>query len=241
MGSRPGLHDREPCRRLQPDRDRDSVWQCDRRRAHRRPDGASPVGRRFGKAARVRPVGQVMMSGGEHRTAGARGAVGRPEACVGLGRILRTPSRLPFWHPCGPYRGPGRSRGARPGAVRRGLLVLGLAACALAACAGPARAQEIWSATLNPQGTNTGVGCESGITGSQNRHRRCDTASTLSDDGFTYDGTNYTVVLIDSVSYGNGTGRFFFDLGQATGGWRGPEVAAEVRQLFKALQRGLWR
>ncbi len=90
--------------------------------------------------------------------------------------------------------------------------MLGLAACALAACAGPARAQEIWSATLNPQGTNTGVGCESGITGSQNRHRRCDTASTLSDDGFTYDGTNYTVALIDSVSHGNGTGRFFFDL-----------------------------
>ena len=66
-----------------------------------------------------------------------------------------------------------------------------LAATALLALAAPAQAQtEIWSATLTPVDLGDGViGCLAGVAA-------CSSTAILSDDDFTHDSTDYTVVAL---------------------------------------------
>ena len=99
--------------------------------------------------------------------------------------------------------GPGRKRRAEsrtrrdsscpPGRPRLGFLAV--FAVDLALFATPAQAQTtVWSATLTPRvtfsGTPVPLGCDNTSTG----NRRCSDSSTLSDDDFTDDDTDYEVL-----------------------------------------------
>ena len=70
-----------------------------------------------------------------------------------------------------------------------------LAATALLALAAPAQAQtEVWSATLTPANFGSGfIGCAN-ETG--NSPKLCSTATVLSDDDFTHDSTDYSVIAL---------------------------------------------
>ena len=68
-----------------------------------------------------------------------------------------------------------------------------LAAAALLALAAPAQAQtEVWTATLTPATFNSGfIGCSNEI---GDTPVACSTATVLSDDDFTHDSTDYSVI-----------------------------------------------
>ena len=68
-----------------------------------------------------------------------------------------------------------------------------LAATALLALAAPAQAQtEVWSATLTPQAADVGVlGCDSNDSDTADQ---CSNTAVLSDNNFTLDSTDYTIV-----------------------------------------------
>ena len=91
------------------------------------------------------------------------------------------------------------------------LLVAALVAAALSVSGAPpasadhGRDTEVWSATLTAQSTGTGPGCDSS---SATVATRCSTATTLTDNQFTYLGVNYRV---DQIAYTNGVLSMSFD------------------------------
>ena len=89
-----------------------------------------------------------------------------------------------------------------------------LAATALLALAAPAQAQtEIWSATLTPAYIGSGFsGCSNETEETTNA---CSTATVLSDDDFTHDSTDYSVISL-FLSGGTLTLKFDTDITTAT-------------------------
>ena len=91
-----------------------------------------------------------------------------------------------------------------------------LAATALLALAAPAQAQtEIWSATFTPADLTGGfIGCDNEIAAIP---EACSTAAVLSDDDFTHDSTDYSVIAF-FLSSGNLTLSLDTDITTATDG-----------------------
>ena len=89
-----------------------------------------------------------------------------------------------------------------------------LAATALLALAAPAQAQtEIWSATLTP--AYIGVGFSGCSNETEETINACSTATVLSDDDFTHDSTDYSVIAL-FLSGGTLTLKFDTDITTAT-------------------------
>ena len=63
----------------------------------------------------------------------------------------------------------------------------------------PATATEIWSATLRPYGNQWQSGCFNNFS---NRSHHCSSADRLTDDDFSFAGTDYSVVVVSLLSIG---------------------------------------